>query len=233
MFEALLNDRIHFTRKEWDNLVANRLGGSDLDGKVIVYISRLPDLIERGREALYGEGSPTSDLENLREEIRCLREECRLLISDYDHRLTTFDEQQLAGRPIPANIKGHLWVHYQRIQALGLALGVMINCILSALDPHDVSLRKESSQLADRILEIAHAQKPYRPLGALVMIICLCLAWIGSDDEDSANNAEALLLDYELACLGPKAAHTLGDLQRIRRRFTLESEHVYTARTED
>lgn len=57
----------------------------------------------------------------------------------------------------------------------------------------------------------------------MAMILCLCVAWIGTASENIREKIKMLLADYEKACLGHSSATDLtANLEWTERRFTLK-----------
>ena len=229
--EALLNDRIQFSRQEWDILVEQRLNNS-LDGKPIQILARVPDLMKRSKTAR-SKRTFSMELTDLKIETNALRKECKTVVTIYRDGLRNFDAAK-----VPNHLKPHLHAHQLRMLGLQLTAGLILDCVLVALNgpaSYDVdsytsgdivndqtSIREESSQWSDEILQLSGIAKIYQPLGALLFLQALVLAWICARDAESREKTKALLMQYEKACLGGLRTDWEVLLEQRRLRFMLE-----------
>lgn len=90
-----------------------------------------------------------------------------------------------------------LHAHYTRMYTFGLAIGIIINCIVGHMVDDKAETREKSSHYAQQIVEMAEAVRPYRPLGTLWMGLCLAMAWVGAPDETRRSEVEDLFVDYQ------------------------------------
>ena len=86
---------------------------------------------------------------------------------------------------------------YHTAYALLLALALILNGLLRALDPSDITLAEESITFANEIVVIAEQMSQYRPLGAGYIPICLIAAWAATADLSKQSQMEAIIADYQ------------------------------------
>ncbi|KAG9679852.1 hypothetical protein KCU99_g370, partial [Aureobasidium melanogenum] len=93
--------------------------------------------------------------------------------------------------------KSHAHAFYLRIHALKIAVLIILNRVLFALDVSaDWDLHQEARELSNEVLSLAQEAKRYAPLGSSYIAVCLCAAWIGCSDYDPRTLVERLLLDF-------------------------------------
>lgn len=86
---------------------------------------------------------------------------------------------------------------YYTAYALLLALALVINGLLRALDPLDITLVEDCIVFADEVIIIAENMAKYRPLGAGFIPICLTAAWAATPDPEKQMRIRELILDYQ------------------------------------
>ncbi|KAI9794103.1 MAG: hypothetical protein M1833_000468 [Piccolia ochrophora] len=219
VFEALLNDNIRFSQREWKHLVESGLKSDNIEADWFRYLARLPDLMHRCRRALYHPHMILdTSLSDLVFETESLLEDCKLNITALRDRLRTFEED-----PPPSAFKTLLHAHRVRILALALFTGILFSCVLSSLSGKPLRLCTETSQWSHEIYHLARVAVKYRPLGSMAMIVCLYVAWIGAASEDLREKIKTLLADYEKTCLGQISGTELTmNLVQTEKRFTMQ-----------
>lgn len=93
---------------------------------------------------------------------------------------------------------------YYTAYVLLLALALIINGLLRALDPLDITLIEDSIVFTDEITIIAEHMAKYRPLGAGFVPICLTAAWAGTSDPEKQCKIRELILDYQTDFAGAR-----------------------------
>ncbi|KAJ5154054.1 uncharacterized protein N7500_009493 [Penicillium coprophilum] len=78
-----------------------------------------------------------------------------------------------------------------------VALALLLNTILRALDSENVMLTHESTVFCERIINEAEAASSYRPLGAAYVVPCLVVALGTADDPGQLARIKATLTEYE------------------------------------
>lgn len=78
-----------------------------------------------------------------------------------------------------------LYEFYQKMNGLFLTLEVMLNGILQAYNPEDVTLLARNSQICQEVVELSLAAQDLRPLGAGMIPVCLSSAWAATSDSSS------------------------------------------------
>ncbi|KAL8941744.1 MAG: hypothetical protein Q9216_002072 [Gyalolechia sp. 2 TL-2023] len=219
VFDALLTDRIHFSSREWKTL--NDQGPKTQvhpDGQWFECVAAVPDLIQRSRAAIKLHKPPSLHLLSLELETRSLLDDCKPLIMTFRERLEKYDPSST-----PTAIRDHIHANHLRVLGLALGTGIILNCVLGALEGTSDYLGEESSAWSEEIVQLSQVARKYLPLGAMAMVICLRFAWVGAADTVAKEGVKALLYDYELACMGTTSDEgNCGDLNQDLRRFTLQ-----------
>jgi len=86
--------------------------------------------------------------------------------------------------------------HFQRSYAIGLTVGLIINCMLCTLCPDDESLPVQAEHFVREIIDLSEGAEIYRPLGASYMSLCLMVAWVSTNDHASKLHVEQELEKY-------------------------------------
>lgn len=117
LFEALFNDRICLSRKEWSILVENELDGSTPEGRMMRCLACLPDLMQRGRIALRTRSSVQMLIAEARHQYHTLK----AILSELHDRLNAVQEPSKDGGPQALARSMRLHAHYQRTYGLALS----------------------------------------------------------------------------------------------------------------
>jgi hypothetical protein len=153
-------------------------------------LARVPDIMQRGRNA-FREGHQSADLQD---ETRSLYETFKVTLTELQMRWAAIETPSANKYSRLALVQLH--AHYQRSYALGLAIGIILNCVLSAFDAEDSKLMLESTYFSQEILALAEHAARYRPVGASYMVLCLLAAWAGTTDKPLRSLVERTLDDY-------------------------------------
>lgn len=221
MIEALWDDRIQFTKEEWQSLVLVGLDNGSVDGDMILCLGQMPDLMRRGRAVVRQPGNSKIDREDLVSEVVPLRDSFQLIL----HRLrerwkNTIMETTAAGATSPANRR--MWrCHFARSLAFGLAVGILINSVLGALQQDDEVFRSDSFQMSEEMLELAEFLTAYRPLGSMAITVHLAAARFGAKDSMLLSKIESRAEEFGEDIYGPGTPYMEKDLERIMGNFTL------------
>ena len=183
-------------------------------------LARIPELMQRGREALKS-SCPATVLE-LNHEVRTLYESFQGPLADLRSRFNAFDKEAVTLPSI--DLRNVLHSHYARSYGLGLTIGIIINCLLISLKGggDHLILRQEACRMSDEILQLANIVQRYRPLGALYMTICLCAAYVGVVEKDARARIRVVLADYRRDIFGPRSEFSSTHLYRTVNRLVLE-----------
>ncbi|KAE8444367.1 hypothetical protein EG329_000567 [Mollisiaceae sp. DMI_Dod_QoI] len=193
LFEALINPKICFGPEEWSSLVANELDGTSYEGLMMHCLARAPDIMERGRTALREQ----LDLYILAAETRHHYSILKTTLAKLHDRL--YAAPEFSGDD---SRQSAVWVtrthaYFQRSYGLGLAICLVFNCILKALDASSVDLDVDSMNFCEEVLSLADQAAKYRPLGASFVTLCLIAAWCASTNLARLQaEIKAILLDY-------------------------------------
>lgn len=89
----------------------------------------------------------------------------------------------------------------QRTYGITLAGVMILNCILRCYDPADAALVDEAWYLMREVTKLADDAKPYRPLGASFIGLCLTCVHAAAPDDEMKLEAERIMDDYYNGCL--------------------------------
>ena len=212
-----MKDEIIFTQREWNDLVTPGYEGANGDGNMIQCLARLPNLLQRCKELLPRTCFSESNFTGLKSEVLYLRQNSETIIIELRDRFYTINTDST-----PVTIRDHIQAHYSCTYGMGLATGIILNCILGMLEDDRIRLHEESSHHSNEIIQLAESTVKYQPLGSIAMILCLSVAWLGAPDPATKERVKTLLSSYEGACLGISASNLSADLERLKKRFALQ-----------
>ncbi len=205
------------TQQEWNELVMPGYEGANGDGNMTQCLARVPTLLQLCKELLPRTHFSESTFTRLKSEVLSLRQNSQTIVMELCDRLCTINMDST-----PIALHDHIHAHYLRIYGMGLATGIILNCILSMLEDDCVRLREESSRHSNEIIQLAESAVKYQPLGSAAMILCLSVAWLGAPDQASKERTKSLLFEYERACLVTTAPDLTADLERLEKRFAVQ-----------
>ena len=182
---------------------------------MIQCLARVPNILQLCREASPCALLSESALLELKYEIQSMRQDCKAMTVELRDRLSTFNLNSA-----PVTLRAHVHALYLSLYGMGLATGIILNCILNMLGDDCVRLCEESSHYSSEIFQVAKSAVKYQPLGSLAMVIWLVVAWLGAPNSDTKERVHSLLSDYQRACAGSSASNLTADLESIRTRFT-------------
>lgn len=84
----------------------------------------------------------------------------------------------------------------QSSYALLITMALLLNGILRAFDPLDISLINEAMHIPSELLEISKDASKFRPLGASYMPLCLMTAWAATPNILDRPAIEEMIEDY-------------------------------------
>ena len=222
VMEALDNHNIHLSRQEWKDLIQTPLKDVDTNTAWLKCLACVPDLMQRGSIALYQNRRPET-LADLEIETVALLEDCKANITMLRERFKApdFGSSELRTLAQSHPVRTLVYSQYLRLLALALTTGIILSCIVCALQGNNVNVYEEVSQWSEEIFQLAELGIPLQPLGSMAMVLCLPIAWIGAANQNSREKIYALLANYKAACLGLPSRELATALEKARRRFTL------------
>ena len=204
------------TQQEWNVLVMPGYEGANGDGNMIQCLARVPNLLQRCKVLLPRTHFSESTFMRLKSEVHSLCQNSQIIIVELCDRLCNINMDS-----IPIALYAHIHAHYLCIYGMGLATGIILNCILGVLEDDSVRLRKELSHHSNEIIQLAESAVKYQPLGSAAMSLCLSVAWLGAPDPASKERAKSLLFDYG-GWFGTTESDLTADLERLEKRFALK-----------
>ncbi|KFZ20753.1 hypothetical protein V502_03004 [Pseudogymnoascus sp. VKM F-4520 (FW-2644)] len=215
IFEGLFNPRIRFTPSEWKTLVDNHIDEGTFPGKMMRYVSQVTAMIRNGN-LHKRENIDTKSVDELRTNYQALKAGLKSY-ADYMESLI----------PIDKDIKrfafdAQTYYLVQRFYSFGLTVGIILGCVLSALDTEDTELASDLNSFSGWIMAFAEDGKKFKPLGASYMHLCFQAAWIGTTDASVKAEAEKEMIEYvEDFGSGYTKKRLMSDLERMSRHLRL------------
>lgn len=175
-FEAMYNEKIVLSQREWKLLVQNRLDSPDPTIRNMMYSwSQIPDFIFRER-AVRNEGSADQDLaadvkqtyDTMKESVKSFKDRMRVV------------EKQLHDGQISLVDSTTIIVTLERVIALAFTITIVVGCILDTVAPPELDRSAELEVYAQEILALSKRAHRFRPIGGGYMAVCLPIAWIGT-----------------------------------------------------
>jgi hypothetical protein len=90
-----------------------------------------------------------------------------------------------------------VYAHCQTAYGLVLTLATILNSILRAFNPGDISLAEDSASFVHEIITLAERASRFRPLGASHIPLCLMTGWAATDDLSQKADIEKHLAEYQ------------------------------------
>lgn len=162
-------------------------------------LGRLPELMRRGRVALKQSNSTYSRNDAVYEvqrDVSALYETYQPVLEKLRKRWRDIDTNVMCNASFTTVQKRTLHCHCSRVLALGLAIGIVINRLWSAVGNGYPSLQLETRRMAEEILELDEVVRMYRPLGAMTMLLSLGAAWMSTSYTKIKDRIEAMAVDY-------------------------------------
>jgi hypothetical protein len=154
-------------------------------------LARVPDFMQRGKKLRKGE----SEDPELLHEVRTNYDTFKETLAELRGRITLVQENILDAAVESAPIMQALAI-FQRSYALALAIGIILNAVLSAIDIKDTELASESTYFSLEILTLAEPAARYHPLGSSYMGLCLIAAWVGTSELPIKHDAEIAFREF-------------------------------------
>ena len=178
--------------------------------------------MKRSKTALrFGESSVLC-IPKLVLETNDLREQCKTIIGRFQDRLQLCHNE----KHVPVESRNHVHARQLRLTGLAFATGIILNCIVQALDGDNIDIRCESSHFSNGIVKLAGISLQYRPLGSMLFLSNLTFAWIGASGHQRKNEIKVMLSAYESVCLSHNFTNWEYLLEWRRKRFCLEGNEV-------
>ncbi|OBT64795.1 hypothetical protein VE03_06494 [Pseudogymnoascus sp. 23342-1-I1] len=215
IFEGLFNPRIQFTPSEWKTLVDNHIDEGTFPGKLMRYVSQVTAMLRHGN-FFNGEISDTKSVDELRTNYQTLK----AAIKSYGTYMESL-------KPIDKDVKrfafdAQTYYLVQRFYTFALTVGIILGCVLSAIDTEDTELTSDLNSFASGIMALAEDGKRFKPLGASYMQLCFQSAWVGTTDPLIKAEAEKEMVEYvESFGTGYPKARLMSELERMSRHLRL------------
>ena len=215
---------VDFTPRQWTDLVESNLDDGTPEGAMMSCLAKIPDLIRRGRLAKTDQDPNSNILRSVIKDVQSLDANFAVSLETLRHRFRTTADSPMSR--ILATVFGTEAVPslYLRTYSLGLATEIVIALLLYALiaDKGDISKRLE--QASYQMIALADEAAQWLPLGAMSMIPCIGIAWIGARDVSTRHALQSRWLYYERA-IGHACDPSEGmqRLERGQQRLSLQS----------
>ena len=202
--------------------LVNRKEGDDtairLDTLSLSSLAKMPDYIRHPERHLF--------------DMQLTYEQKRIDIERMRSRLVDVADlppaQEIGVFSPPVSPRTLIYLYYMAYVLL-LSLALIINSLLRALDPLDITLVEDSIVFTDEVVLIAEHMAQYRPLGAGFIPICLTAAWAATSDPDKQRKIQEMVLDYQTDFAG---ARWMDGAMWLKDRFDLLRLKTMTAKLE-
>lgn len=192
----------------------NHIDEGTFPGKMMRYVSQVTAMIRHGN-FFNGEISDMAAVNALRTNYQALKdgimaykEYLRTLVPEKDVNRYAFDAQN--------------YYLVQRLYTFALTVGIILGCVLSAIDTEDTELESDLNTFANGIMTFAEEGKKLKPLGASYVQLCFQAAWVGTTDPSVKAEAEKEMIEY-VDAFGPgyTKARLMAELDRMSRHLRL------------
>lgn len=234
LFEAVLNQRIQFTRAEWEDLVISELDKLSDAGPMMGALARVPPILEQGRQAL--RDGDVEEIAKLHDETNglydALVESASPLRTHYQAaaaKASYLDENDRSHPIFPTPLDYRLYAHYQRSLAITLFAIMILSCILRSFpsEGSNIALALQADAFAEEIMSVAHDAEALRPIASGYMPLCLIAAWIGVGEEMREQIEDVMVIYYADFDLDfPRTDKSRRELEEMARRFNLQCQGV-------
>ena len=174
-------------RKEDDEV------GMRLDTLSLSNLAKMPDFIRHPEKHLF--------------DMQLTYEQKRLDIARMRDRLPDVSElpsaQEIGKFAPPVSPRTLIYLYYTAYVLL-LTLALIINGLLRALDPLDITLIEDAIVFSDEVTVIAEHMSQYRPLGAGFIPMCLMAAWSSTSDPRKSAKLQEMIQDYSTDFAGAR-----------------------------
>jgi hypothetical protein len=144
-------------------------------------LARIPDFVRH----------PELHLSEVKSSYPRLRADCQKV----NLRLAKTTELISSGKVDPSTMK--VYAHCQTAYSFVLTLATILNSILRAFDPRDISLADDSASFVHEIITLAERASQFRPLGASHIPLCLMTGWAATDDTSKQADIEKHITNYQ------------------------------------
>ena len=211
----------------------NHFDGVTPEGKVMRCLARIPNLIQRKIAMVQDKTEDAQLLNDATSTYQELLEVLRETQERYTWVQTLMTDASPQSTP---PFKAHAF--YQRTYGICLAICLIMNFILSAIDVGNAQLSTEGAMFSKEVLVLAEAAAAYRPLGATYVSICLYAAWAVTDDPCLRSSIIDTLAEYQKDFpWAPRHKASLIDkldwLDRKLRQQLLPDTRIADARTDE
>ena len=187
-------------------------------------MARIPNLVRRGRHAKAHPNANSDTLTRLKDDVQSLDAKFAPSLISMRHRLHMGEVSKVS--TVIAKVFGAeaLRALYLRMYALGLATEILIVLLLKTLKVDTAVSTERLKQASHEMIGLADEAAQWLPLGAMSMVPCMTIAWVGARDADTRHALDSQGLSYAEKFRG-KINPSEGPqyLKRIERRLAFES----------
>ena len=219
--EALWDDQIQFSQQEWRDLVENDLDDGTVNGKLLWCMARMANCVQRRRAAFASTSASHAALSRIDREVVDLQREFEPTLEALRQRYQELPTTSIPGLPPSIDVRELLQSYASRLYCLGIAIALFLQLLLKSQKDGDDSHDAVITEHVTEILQLSEEVAAYKPLGAMSMILCLCIACMGASGMDEENAAMATLFRYQKDIIPTRAPVDRGSLQEIKTHLTL------------
>ncbi|EPS33975.1 hypothetical protein PDE_08937 [Penicillium oxalicum 114-2] len=218
LFEGIFNRNIELCQEEWDTLITIKYDVNKAEGRLLLNLSRVPDLMRRAKVLL----RTGLDTTGVLDELWAMYLTCKLDVDHLKQARITKDLSVIQGLPPGPRktwIERLLLVHNDRVYGLGIVISLLFNCMLQSLDVHSASLQADAYKYVEELLVLNDESECLRPVGSGYMILCLSVAWVATTDPLQRKTLKQWLYEYQHDFNFSQQSSLLDDLK-------LNSDHL-------
>lgn len=223
IFEALYDDHIQLSLQEWKDLVENPLNDGTDTGKLVWCMARTASCLQRRRAALKPENFDRSALFSIKEELSTLALEVDPVLQALRQQYE--DCGAVMASKLPATIDKGRFLHSYccRAYALGLSFALLIQLLLETYSTNDTSGDDSDNVYVAEILRMCEEVAIYKPLGAMSMIACLCIACMGAGNSGQSKMVVDTLVCYRQDIIRSGSPIDAKALEEVKSHMTLNT----------
>lgn len=197
------------------------LKDGSIDGNLTYCLGQMPHLMQRSREALALSTGSEAALREILHEMISLRDTLSHVVDKLRERWQSTVITTGSAESMSRTAKRIMLCCHARALAFGLAVGILVNCVVGILQQDDTEIRHETFQMSEEILELADFLSAYRPLGSMAITVFLSAAWVGAPDPKLKARIEMRAMEFSEDIYGSDTTFMKRDLDTLRDNFML------------
>ncbi|KAF7719629.1 Fungal Zn(2)-Cys(6) binuclear cluster domain-containing protein [Penicillium ucsense] len=213
LFENIFNKEMELGQEEWETLIILKYDVTKPEGRLLLALSRVKDVMSRAKLLLY----TGTDTTGILDELWALYIACKLDVDQLRQARMITDlsaAQHVPPGPRRDWLVRLLTVYKDRLYGLGIVITLIFNSMLQSLDLHTASLQADAYAYTEEILWLNDESECLRPVGSGYMILCLTVAWVATTDLVQRETLTRWLYEYQHDFNFSQSVSLLKDLKR-------------------